>query len=174
MPVMLHPYLSMITEPGPGTEGFHLANVIGNPVETFTAACRLTVGGVFDRHPDLRVVLVHGGGAFPYQLGRLQHAYEVREETKSAAERPPLEYLDNLLFDTVVFEPEPLHYLIDLVGPERVVFGTDLPFDMGDDAAIRQVRDGPHSDVADRVLGENALELFGIGQSTGSPAASVG
>ena len=56
---------------------------------------------------------------------------------------------------------------------ERVVFGTDLPFDMGDDAAIRQLRDGPHSEVADRVLGANALELFGIGQSTGSPAASV-
>ena len=148
--------------------------MIGNPIETFVAGCRLLVGGVFDRHPDLRVLLVHGGGALPYQLGRLQHAYEVREETNSVAERPPLD---------VSREPSLRHgrlragarcdYLIDLVGPERVVFGTDLPFDMGDDAAIRQLRDGPHSEVADRVLGENALELFGIGQSTGSPAASV-
>jgi aminocarboxymuconate-semialdehyde decarboxylase len=173
MPVMLHPYLSMITEPGTDTEGYHLANVIGNPMETFVAGCRLAVGGVFDRHPDLRVLLVHGGGAFPYQLGRLQHAYEVRDETKATAKRPPLDYLDNLRFDTVLFEPDPLEYLIDLAGPERVVFGTDLPFDMGDDSALRDLREGSRSEFADRILGANALELFGIGQSTGSPAASV-
>jgi aminocarboxymuconate-semialdehyde decarboxylase len=168
MPVMLHPYLSMITEPGTDTEGYHLANVIGNPMETFVAACRLTVGGVFDRHPDLAVMLVHGGGAFPYQLGRLQHAYEVREETKSTAKRAPMDYLDNLLFDTVVFEGPPLRYLIELVGPERVVFGTDLPFDMGDDFAIRELGNGSDQALADRVLGANALELFGIEQKTGS------
>lgn len=173
MPVMLHPYLSMITEPGTDTEGYHLANVIGNPMETFVAGCRLAVGGVFDRHPDLRVLLVHGGGAFPYQLGRLQHAYEVRDETKATAKRAPLDYLDNLRFDTVLFEPDPLEYLIDFAGPERVVFGTDLPFDMGDDSALRDLREGSRSEFADRILGANALELFGIGQSTGSPAASV-
>ena len=173
MPVMLHPYLSMITEPDPGTEGYHLANVIGNPMETFVAGCRLAVGGVFDRHPNLRVLLVHGGGAFPYQLGRLQHAYDVREETRSVAARPPLDYLENFLFDTVVFEPAPLNYLIELVGEERVVFGTDLPFDMGDDSALRDLRDGPRSELAARVLGENALKLFGIGQGAASPAASA-
>jgi aminocarboxymuconate-semialdehyde decarboxylase len=168
MPVMLHPYLSMITEPGTDTQGYHLANVIGNPMETFVAGCRLTVGGVFDRHPDLRVLLVHGGGAFPYQLGRLQHAYEVREETKETAKRPPLDYLENLLFDTVVFEASPLNYLIDLVGPERVIFGTDLPFDMGDDAALRDLPDGTKAEHADRVLGGNAIELFGLEQKIGS------
>lgn len=166
MPVMLHPYLSMITEPGTDTEGYHLANVIGNPMETFVAGCRLTVGGVFDRHPDLQVLLVHGGGAFPYQLGRLQHAYEVRDETKSTAQKPPLDYLDNLLFDTVIFESGPLRYLLDLVGPERVLFGTDLPFDMGDDSALRELGDGSDQGLADRVLGGNALELFGIEQTT--------
>ncbi|HZA59042.1 MAG TPA: amidohydrolase family protein [Solirubrobacterales bacterium] len=170
MPVMLHPYLSMITEPGTDTEGYHLANVIGNPMETFVAGCRLAVGGVFDRHPDLRVLLVHGGGAFPYQAGRLQHAYDVREETRATAKRPPLDYLDNLLFDTVVFEPAPLNYLIDLVGPERVVFGTDLPFDMGDDSALRELSDGSRPALADQVLGGNALELFGIGQKAGGTA----
>jgi aminocarboxymuconate-semialdehyde decarboxylase len=168
MPVMLHPYLSMITEPGTDTQGYHLANVIGNPLETFVAGCRLTVGGVFDRHPDLRVLLVHGGGAFPYQLGRLQHAYQVREETRITAKRSPLDYLDNLRFDTVLFEGAPLRYLLELVGPDRVLFGTDLPFDMGDDSALREVGDGSDQGLADRVLGGNALELFGIEQKTGS------
>jgi len=162
MPVMLHPYLSMITEPGPGMAGFHLGNVIGNPAETFIAACRLIAGGVFDRHPDLQVMLVHGGGAFPYQMGRLQHAYEVREETKSVARRAHLEYLRNLLVDTVVFDPRPLDYLIEVMGVDRVVYGTDLPFDMGDDSALRELRDSDDGDRAERVLGANALEAFGI------------
>ncbi|MGZ4203299.1 MAG: amidohydrolase family protein, partial [Thermoleophilaceae bacterium] len=87
--VMLHPYLNMVAKPGPDLEGFHLANVVGNPYETFVAASRLIVGGVFDRHPRLRVQLVHAGGAFPYQLGRLQHAYGAREETGSVAARDP-------------------------------------------------------------------------------------
>jgi len=168
LPVMLHPYVSMITPPDAGTAGFHLGNVIGNPVETFVAACRLLVGGVFDRHPGLRVILVHGGGALPYQIGRLQHAYEVRKETKSVARRPPLEYLDNLRFDTVVFERRALENLIGMAGAERVVHGTDLPFDMGDASAL-QMRDWADPETADRVLGGNAAELLGLAEP-----ASVG
>lgn len=161
VPVMLHPYISMIAPPDPGVTGFHLANVIGNPLETFTSAARLIVGGVFDRHPDLRTVLVHGGGAFPYQLGRLQHAYEVREETKSIADKEPFEYLENLLFDTAIFDPKALEFLIRMVGPERVVYGTDLPFDMGDNG-LRRVREVADADAAERILAANAIESFGL------------
>jgi aminocarboxymuconate-semialdehyde decarboxylase len=159
LPVMLHPYASMIAPPDSGTAGFHLGNVIGNPVETFVAGCRLLVGGVFDRHPDLRVILVHGGGALPYQLGRLQHAYEVRDETSSVASKPPLSYLDNLRFDTTIFDRRALEYLIALAGPERVVLGTDLPFDMGDPLALG-MREWARPEAADRVLGANAVELL--------------
>jgi aminocarboxymuconate-semialdehyde decarboxylase len=161
VPVMVHPYASMIAPPDAATSGFHLGNVIGNPVETFIAGCRMLVGGVFDRHPDLRVVLVHGGGALPYQIGRLQHAYEVREETSAVASKPPLSYLENLRFDTAVFDRRALEHLIALAGPERVVFGSDLPFDMGDASALA-IRDWAASDVAERVLGRNATELFGL------------
>jgi aminocarboxymuconate-semialdehyde decarboxylase len=70
--------------------------------------------------------------------------------------------MENLLFDTVVFEARPLDYLIEMVGSERVLFGTDLPFDMGDDAALRDLGGGARKDLADRVLGGNALEAFGI------------
>lgn len=160
MPVMLHPYLSMIAPPDASMAGFHLANVVGNPVETFVGASRLIVGGVFDRHPELRVLLVHGGGAFPYQLGRLQHAYEVREETSRIAARPPISYLENLLFDTANFDPLALRFLIDRVGAQRVVYGTDLPFDMGDEAQerVREVA----AEEAERLLGHNAAEAFGL------------
>jgi aminocarboxymuconate-semialdehyde decarboxylase len=161
VPVMVHPYASMIAPPDAATTGFHLGNVIGNPVETFIAGCRMLVGGVFDRHPELRVLLVHGGGALPYQIGRLQHAYEVREETKAVASGPPLSYLDNLRFDTAVFDRRALEYLLALAGPERVVFGSDLPFDMGDASALA-IRDWADPDVAEGVLGRNAVELFGL------------
>lgn len=162
MPVLVHPYTNMIAAPGPAMAGFHLANVIGNPIETFVAAARLIVGGVFDRHPELRVQLVHAGGAFPYQLFRLDHAWEVRSETRAGAERRPSEYLGNFLFDTVAFDQRALEFLIALAGPDRVMFGSDLPFDMADLSALGLSNRGDRA-LAGRILGENARAVYGIG-----------
>ena len=75
MPVMLHPYISMVSAPYPGLGSHHLSNVVGNPYETALAASRLIVGGTLDRHPELTVGLAHGGGYVPYTLGRLDHAF---------------------------------------------------------------------------------------------------
>jgi aminocarboxymuconate-semialdehyde decarboxylase len=161
MPVMLHPYLSMVSPPGPAVQGFHLANVVGNPLETFVAASRLIVGGVLDRHPDLQVLLVHAGGAFPYQLGRLQHAYEARAETREVARREPTAYLGSFLFDTIIFDRAALRFLIDRVGAERVVFGTDIPFDMADLSA-RDLASDLDAQTAGAVLAGNALQAFGL------------
>jgi aminocarboxymuconate-semialdehyde decarboxylase len=162
VPVMLHPYLNMVSKPGPDLQGFHLGNVVGNPVETFVAASRLIVGGVFDRHPDLRIQLVHAGGAFTYQLGRLEHAYEAREDTRSVAEREPTAYLDRFLFDTIVFDERPLRFLLELAGPDRVLFGTDLPFDMADLSALQTLPRIAPPDVAEKALGANALRAYGL------------
>jgi aminocarboxymuconate-semialdehyde decarboxylase len=160
VPLMLHPYLSMVSEPDPTLRGFHLSNVIGNPLETFAAAARLIVGGVLDRHPRLRFLLVHGGGALPYQLGRLDHAYSARADTSERAARSPSRYLENFLYDTIVFDPRALDFLIDFAGVDRVLFGTDLPFDMADTSALGLSARRPAQ--ADRVLGENALRAFSI------------
>jgi aminocarboxymuconate-semialdehyde decarboxylase len=165
MPILVHPYMTMIAAPGPDLAGFHLANVIGNPMETFVAASRLIVGGVLDRHPGLRVQLVHAGGAFPFQLGRLDHAYEVRSETKSIAQRPPSSYLEHFRFDTIAFDPRALDFLIKLVGPERILFGTDVPFDMGD-LSGKSLAERADPDVASRILGDNAVALYGLQLAT--------
>lgn len=162
MPVMLHPYVNMVSPPGPDLEGFHLSNVVGNPFETAVAASRLIVGGVFDRHPRLTVQLVHGGGSFPYQLGRLEHAYEAREETKSVVERNPMSYLDRFLFDTVIFDERALRFLVEIAGADNVVFGSDLPFDMADVSAIEALPGLAPGDVAAKVLGDNALRAYGL------------
>jgi aminocarboxymuconate-semialdehyde decarboxylase len=161
MPILVHPYTTMIATPGPDLAGFHLANVIGNPMETFVAASRLIVGGVLDRHPGLRVQLVHAGGALPFQLGRLDHAYEVRSETKSIAQRRPSSYLENFRFDTIAFDPRALDFLIELVGAERILFGTDIPFDMGD-LSGKALADRADPETASRILGDNALALYGL------------
>jgi aminocarboxymuconate-semialdehyde decarboxylase len=162
VPVLLHPYRSMISAPVPALDGYHLSNVVGNPFDTFVAAARLIVGGVFDRHPELRVQLVHGGGSLPYQIGRLQHAFEVRAETSEVARRSPMDCLENLLFDTVLFDPRALDFLLALAGAERVLLGTDVPFDMADLSALR-VRERLSAEVADSVLGANALRAYNIG-----------
>jgi len=145
----------------PGFERFFLLNNAGNMLETHVAAARLMLGGVFDRYPKLRVQLSHGGGSLPYQLARLNHTYELREQVREVAKRSPFDYVDNFLFDTVVYDPRPLRFLLDLVGPDNVVFGTDHPFDIADASAIESVAaidDG----IAIKVLESNARAAYGL------------
>lgn len=161
-PIFLHPYTYMLgIQTVPGFERYFLLNNVGNMLETHLAAARLMLGGVFDRHPGLRFQLSHGGGALPYQLARLNHTYGLREQIREDSERPPFEYLDRFLFDTVLYDPRPLSFLLDLVGPANVVFGTDHPFDIADASGIETVRrigDG----AAASVLESNAVAAYGL------------
>jgi aminocarboxymuconate-semialdehyde decarboxylase len=161
MPVMLHPYVNMMLDPPRGATGYHLENVIGNPLETATAGFRLIVGGVLDRHPGLEVQLSHGGGNFPYQLARLDHAWHVRESTSAIARRRPLDYLGQFLCDTVIFDRRALEFLIEFCGAERVVFGTDRIFDMADLLALHVARE-ERPPWAEAVLGGNARRSYSL------------
>src|SRR6185312_16161506 len=108
------------------------------------------------------VQLSHAGGGFTYQLGRLQHAYAAREETKSVARSEPYAYLERFLFDTVIFDERALRFLLEMAGPDAVVFGTDLPFDMADMSALETVPRVAGADGAAKVLGDNALSAYGV------------
>lgn len=128
--VLLHP-----VDPLAGIDltSHFLHNIIGRPAETTIAIARLLLSGVLTRHPDLNICLVHGGGFLPYQIGRMQRGWEIKPAivaTELASQ--PLDALRTLYFDTVLDEPMALRYLIDLVGAERVLLGTDFPFEMGD------------------------------------------
>ena len=161
-PIFLHPYIYMLgLGTVPGFERFFLLNNVGNTLETHVAAARLMLGGVFDRHPGLRVQLSHGGGGLPYQLARLNHTYALREQIREVAKRPPFEYLHHFLFDTVVYDPRPLQFLVDLAGPENVVFGTDHPFDIADVGGIAS-SEAIGEAVAAKVLESNAAAAYGI------------
>lgn len=108
----------------------YLGNVVGNPTETTLALSHLVFGGVLDRFPNLRICGAHGGGYFPHYLARADHAYRVRPESRTML-RAPSEYVDSLYFDSLVYAEGELSRLVQAVGAEHIVVGTDYPFDMG-------------------------------------------
>lgn len=160
VPLILHPYYVGVR---PGLADFYLTNLIGNPLATTVAAARLIFSGTLDAVPGLQVVLMHGGGYFPYQIGRLDHGWRVRPEAAGCAMQPSL-YLFRFWYDTVTHAPVPLRFLTDMVGADRVLFGTDFPFDMAA-GPFRDQADGTGlggEDLA-MIAGLNADRLFGLG-----------
>lgn len=125
--VVIHPWGCTL---GERLADFYLANTVGNPVETTVALSRLIFSGLLDRHPQLDIVSVHGGGYLPTYLGRSDHAWHARADAH-ACEQPPSTYLRRLWFDSLVYTPSGIRALVDSVGADRVLLGSDYPFDMG-------------------------------------------
>ncbi|MGE4657435.1 MAG: amidohydrolase family protein [Gammaproteobacteria bacterium] len=147
----------------PQFEDYYMKNLTGNPLATATAASRLILSGFLDRHPRLKVILVHAGGFMPYQIGRLDHGYKVRQEASAHIQKRPSEYLRRFYFDTITHAPAPLAFLVDLVGQDRVILGTDIPFDMADtdfSRIIEQAQLPPNTTTA--IESGNAMELFNL------------
>lgn len=143
---------------------YYLVNVVGLPLSSTLAVTRMILGGVFERFPDLRMVVVHGGGYLPFYSARTDHAFRHRPEMRRHIDRPPSEYLHNLWFDTTVFDPALLATLVDNYGADRVLMGTDYPFDMGQGNPVDFVRAAGLSDEETAlVLGGNADRLFRFG-----------
>jgi aminocarboxymuconate-semialdehyde decarboxylase len=155
-PVMLHP---AYVPKHPRLGDFYLENVIGFPLETTIAIERLICAGVLDRHPDLRIVLVHAGGYFPWQAGRLRHARTVRPEL---AESPadPWSYLGRVLLDPITHDADALRHLIAKVGAEHLVMGTDLPFDMATPEPMAALRAACDEETATQIAERNPAELY--------------
>jgi aminocarboxymuconate-semialdehyde decarboxylase len=156
--VMIHPWYNSAY---PGLDDWYFQNVIGNPLETMIAGCRLICSGLLDRRPALRILLVHGGGNLPYQLGRLQHAISVRPELKNVS-KDPWAFAGRLVFDSLTHDEKALVYLVDRVGIDNVVFGTDLPFDMAPTKPVSQVRAALGEGRAAQVLERNPATLLGF------------
>jgi aminocarboxymuconate-semialdehyde decarboxylase len=107
--------------------------LVGMPAEQARAACCLIFGGVLERLPNLRVCLAHGGGAFPYSIGRIEHGFRMRPDLVATDNsRNPRDYFDRLYFDSCVHDARALRYLIDVAGAKHVMLGTDYPFPLGE------------------------------------------
>src|SRR5207248_1541349 len=138
IPVMLHP-------PTCGPSGAlrtlgRMGNVHGRLVDNTIAVTELILHGLLDRHPDLRLMLVHGGGFLPYQAGRLDGGYRTRETYAGPLSREsPSAYLADLYYDTVALSGAAIAFLVGLVGAGRVLLGSDYPFALGDPQPVRTV-----------------------------------
>ena len=153
-------------------------NVIGNPLETTVAASHLIFGGVMERHPKLKVVLPHAGGYLAHYWARMDHAWKARPDCRTVLKRKPSASLGKFYFDTIAFDPGMLGHLIERFGADRVLLGTDYPYDMGMEDPVGFIRKVPGLSAADRdrIMGANAARLLGIpgsGAARGSARRSA-
>jgi aminocarboxymuconate-semialdehyde decarboxylase len=161
--MMLHPM--GFTEPQRLTS-FYFTNTIGNPFDTTLALHYLIMSGVLERHPDLKVYSVHGGGFLPCYSGRIDHAWGARRDANGGLPKRPTDYLSKIYFDTTVFTPHQLEYLVRQFGADHIVMGTDYPYDMAEYYPIdhvTSVRSFSESETA-AVAGGTAMRLFGLSQ----------
>jgi aminocarboxymuconate-semialdehyde decarboxylase len=158
LPICMHPVNPLGSE---RMGAFHMRNLCGNPYEAGIAAASLIFGGVLDAFPRLDFMLPHAGGTFPWLIGRYDRGTEVRKELKHM-KQPPSAYLRRFYYDTVSHHPKLIRFLIDLVGADRVVVGSDYNFDMGYEQPVEFVDGIPGLTERERklILSENAARLL--------------
>ncbi|KAG8153777.1 aminocarboxymuconate-semialdehyde decarboxylase [Burkholderia catarinensis] len=159
LPVFLHPQQ---TVGGSRLGDFYLSNLLGNPFDTAIAGSHLILGGVLDRHPTLQVTLPHAGGALPILAGRLDAGWTARPETRRLAQKPS-SYLRRFSYDTVSHSGAVLNFLMENVGIDRLVLGSDYCFDMGYEQPVRFLdRLDLTAEQRAMILGGNASKLLRV------------
>ncbi len=142
-------------------KSYYLRNLIGNPLDTTIAAASLYFGGVLDRHPKLNFVLVHGGGFTPFQAARWEHGWRVRPEPKVNVKTEPKDIAKRFFYDTILHSAPVLEFLIGHVGADRVLLGSDYPYDMEMRDCANHVK-GLKISAADKttILGAHAEKML--------------
>jgi aminocarboxymuconate-semialdehyde decarboxylase len=145
----------------PAFQDYYLWNTVANPLETAATAAHMVVAGVMERHPGLRVLLAHGGGALMAVRGRLRHAHGFQPHARARLRESPDDSIRRFYFDTLTHDDALLRALIEYVGHEHVLLGSDYPFDMGDARHVETVRAlDLDPDVERAILGGNAERLL--------------
>ena len=158
MPIFLHPVFVIGAE---RLQRFYLANLLGNPFESAIAAAHLIFGGVLDRFPRLEFVLPHAGGAFPWIVGRLHRGWETRPELRGIR-HGPMDYLRRFYYDTIGYADSVMAYLAKVVGPDRIVLGSDYCFPLGLQRPVEAVTSNTALSQADKhaIVEINARRLL--------------
>jgi aminocarboxymuconate-semialdehyde decarboxylase len=142
----------------------YFTNVIGNPLDSTVAVSHLIFGGVLDAYPKLKICVAHGGGFLPAYSGRMDHAHAGRSDCRLCIKKKPTSYLKKLYFDTIVFTPHQLEYLVSQYGSDHILLGTDYPYDMGmyDPVAFVESAKRLRREDREAIVGRNAARLLKI------------
>jgi aminocarboxymuconate-semialdehyde decarboxylase len=159
----------VVIHPNGFTEGqrfsrYYFNNVIGNPLDTTVALHYLIFDGVLERHPNLKILAVHGGGYLTGYSGRIDHAWGARSDVRGDLPKLPTEYLKRVYLDTIVFSEHQLEYLIKVFGADKIIMGTDYPFDMAESDPVGHVAGLETLDekTVAAICGGNAKKLLGL------------
>jgi aminocarboxymuconate-semialdehyde decarboxylase len=139
--------------------------LVGMPAETALAICSMIFGGVFERLPRLRACFAHGGGAFPFTIGRIEHGFLARPDLCAVEnDVSPRAYLGRFFVDSIVHDDAALRYLIDVIGADRIALGSDYPFPLGEAEPGRLIESSPDLDEHTkwRLLAGTAIEFLGL------------
>jgi aminocarboxymuconate-semialdehyde decarboxylase len=148
----------------------------GMPAETHMSLLAMILGGVFDRVPDsLKICFAHGGGSFAFWLGRVENAWHQRHDIIGTSALPPSHYLRRFYVDSVVFSDHALRLLLDVLGADRVMVGSDYPYPLGERPAGGVVRTTELLDERERrmVLSSTAQEFLGLASAQATPAPAA-
>jgi len=150
----------------------YFINIIGNPLDATIAVSHLIFDGVLDALPGLKLCVAHGGGFLPAYAGRMDHAHAARPDCRRCIQQNPTSYLRRLFFDTVVFSAVQLEYLIREYGADRIVLGTDYPYDMAEADPLGLMSRVTNLSESEKsaILGGNAARLLGLGADHASAA----
>ena len=160
--VLVHPWDMM---GGARTARWMMGWTVSMPAETQLSIVALILGGGFDRlPPNLRICFAHGGGSFAFLLGRLENAWHNRDIARGKSKHPPSHYLDRFCVDSAVFDPRALRLLVDVMGEDRVMLGSDYPFPLGELRVGKLVRDmqGLSDNARGKLLAGNACRFLGL------------
>jgi aminocarboxymuconate-semialdehyde decarboxylase len=140
-----------------------LGNVLQFTFRTTMMIERMILKGMFEKYPNLRLCLSHGGGLLAFNIWRLDHSYSLRADLKQIIPQKPSEYLKKFYFDSIVHSVAALQYLVQVVGADRVVVGTDYPMAMGDFESVSKVKQLDLADTErDKILGSNAARALNL------------
>lgn len=154
---------------------YYTRNLIGNPLETTQLVASLIFSGVLDRLPKLRLCLAHGGGYATFAIGRFDHGRRVRPETEHLRSVPS-DLLKRFDVDALVHNEQAVRYLVDVMGIERVVLGSDFPADMGPADPVGEIERNPllSDDEKRAILGGNLKRELGIAAREAGTGAGAG
>jgi aminocarboxymuconate-semialdehyde decarboxylase len=141
-----------------------LKNFVGLPIDTAVSVASLVFGAVYERLPGLKIVFSHGGGTFPCLVGRWDHGFKARlSKEADTAIRLPSEYLKDIYADSLTHDPAAVRYLVERLGEDQVVLGSDHPFDMGEADPVGKVKEAIDDPaVVEKILGGTAARLLGL------------